>query len=205
MDKHLQQLRRQVALGDPDAQERYLQARTRAGMRNLLGMSLSFGIKTLLQGSVTEDEVTQIIGSTTGFAENGKPGPNYQTIRSRYMESYWCDYSCQEVDDVLETMLPRITEVTHGLPGTWVDASKPHYWGWVPHGCNLGVVGDYINTETNETCYSATMLHERLKEEDVRFGRFMDVAEQADKLNKKYGFKPLTRHSGQDKIAAQDN
>jgi hypothetical protein len=197
MDLHLQQLRREAALGDSHAQERYLRARIRAGKRVLLGMSLSFCIKTLLQGSVTEDEVVAIIGSTTGFVENGKPGPNYEEIIDHYMSPYWRGYSRQQVDDVLAVVLSRMTEQTHGLPGTWIDASKPHYWGWVPHGCHLGVVGDYINTETNEVIYPASELQTRFREDEESSyppgswaypGRYKIIRERADALNTKYGF-----------------
>jgi hypothetical protein len=167
-------------------------------------MSLSFCIKTLLEGSVTEDEVVAIVGSTTGFVENGKPGSNYEAIIDRYMSPYWRDYSRQQVDDVLAVMLSRMTEETHGLPGAWVDASKPHYWGWVPHGCHLGIVGDYINTTTNEVIYPALELKNRFTEDKESSyppgswgypGRYMTIRERADALNIKYGFTkpgPLT-------------
>ena len=202
MDKRLQQLKREMASdNNPVAAQRYWHARIQAGERVLLGLSTSFCIQSVLKGHVDLDEIAQIIGSTTGFVENGKPGEHYEEIVDRYMKSYWYEYSRQNVEEVIISILPRMSEQQHGLPGAWVDASRPHYWGWVPHGSHLGIVGDYINVETNKTIYSADDILERMREDhpeeryynrprNSKVYRFKvaEIGGEADHLNIKYGF-----------------
>lgn len=202
MDKRLQELKRLASLGEPLAQERYIQARIRAGKRVLLGMSFSFCIASLLNEHVTEDEVVGIIGSTNGAVKNGQRGPNYSTIIDRYMDPYWRGkHSRQDVEVMIDKMMSRITEEPHGLPGTWVDASKPHYWGWVPHGCNVGIVGDYINVETNETTYLAKELETRFRKNDRPVS--LTKMAHAVALNYKYGFvNPATRQETENGVGS---
>jgi hypothetical protein len=186
MDRRIQQaLRIYQSTNDPRDKQRWIGERTRAGLRTFLGLSLSFCIKDILSGHVDLSEVTEIISSTTGFVENGQPGPNYDEIIDRYMQVYWIDFSRDEIESLLAIILPAITEEMHGLPGAWVDASQPHYWGWVPHGNHLGIVGDYVDPRRNILRYSA----EELRRERTE-ARFVGerVAIRAAELNHEYGF-----------------
>lgn len=202
MDRRLQQLKRKMVSGDSsEAAQRYWHARIQAGERVLLGVSASFCIQSILDGHVDPDEITHIIGSTTGFVENGKPGKHYETTVDQYMKSYWYKHPRDRVEEVIGLILPRMSEQSRGMPGTWVDASRPHYWGWVPHGCHLGIVGDYINVETGEIVYSASDIIAKMKKtgpEEKHYDRprsskcfrfkVAEIDEEAIPLNAKYGF-----------------
>jgi len=185
MDERLQQLKREMALGNPEASRRYRRAHQRAGSRKLLGLSTSFCIQSILNEHVDSDEIIMIIGSTIGFVENGEPGRNYEDILDRYMKSYWHKYSRETVEEAICSILPKMTEDPHGLPGTWIDAMQPYYWGWVPHGSQLGIVGNYINVESNMTTYSVEDIRSRQRQIEYRV---KTIEKEAIPLNLKYGF-----------------
>ena len=157
MDSQIQELRRQVASGDPEARLALRRALARVGLRSLIGMSLSFAVKDILAGRVRMDEVELILASTTGIVEKGKPGPNFTKILvSGYLDIYWRDYTREQAETVLESLFPIIRELPHGLPDTWVDATKPHHWGRVPQGNGWGMVGTYISMRDSGDVISYT-------------------------------------------------
>jgi hypothetical protein len=162
MDNNIRELERQLTTtGDPVDHQRLLCAKQRAGVRRLIGVSLSFGVNSILLGDVQLPEVKEIISNTTGFVLYGPihrdhswRGPNYQAIFDQYLEGYWYDHERKDktadVEAIVEKLLPRINERRHGHRWTWVDADSPYEWGKVSQGPGEGVVGTYINPRTNE-------------------------------------------------------
>jgi len=164
MDTKIRQLERQAATGSREAHQALLCTKQRVGRRRLLGMSLSFCIKSVLQGDVQPNEIFGIISNTHGFVLTrpwapgryhsyiaySHKGTNYQTIFDRYMETYWRNWSREQVEQVCSELLQRISERKHGLPDSWIDADSPYEWGQVPQGSGEGMVGTYINPANNE-------------------------------------------------------
>ena len=164
MDIQLQQLRRAAILGDREAHQRLLTTQQRAGQRRLFGVSLSFCVRSILEGFVKIDEVTEICSSTTGFVFEGEKGPAFNEIVLRYINSYWRGHTKRHIFETCEALLPRITERTKGLPSAWMDADMPIEWGSVPYGCAEGFVGYYIDPKDNSIIYTPADLSRKYEQ-----------------------------------------
>jgi hypothetical protein len=90
--------------------------------KKLIGLSLSFCIKDILLGRVKEDEV---------FMLYCKADPTSQEMLRQYMQSYWSDFTMEDVRALLDRMKPKIHQLHHALRiplGIWYDATQPHHW-----------------------------------------------------------------------------
>jgi hypothetical protein len=156
VDAQLQQARKAAILGDRTAHQQLLAMKQRAGQRRLFGVSLSFCVRNILENHVRLEEVVGICSSTTGFVFDGEKGPHFSGILLRYINSYWRGYSESQIIDILNTLLPRITERKKGLPPgpVWIDADMPYKWDDVSYGRGEGYIGYYIDPKNNNVVHA---------------------------------------------------
>jgi hypothetical protein len=96
----------------------------------MIGLSLSFCVKDILDGRVIIDQVGRIITSTCAYNDE-----RWAQLISGYSQSYWADYSADTINGVLARLRPiieqpRIDNKPHPniARGHWVENESQITW-----------------------------------------------------------------------------